>query len=82
LFGIWTVLEPLQAPYSHDYCPLLSLESENILQIVWSPNTAAASAKRSEIRRAARPRAASAAFQNKALLSQARAVLALKDDSL
>ena len=43
----------LRDPYSLSFCPLPLLDSQNLLHILCIPSSAAASAKRSEIRRAA-----------------------------
>ena len=42
----------LRDPYSLSFCPLPLLDSQNLLHILCIPSSAAASAKRSEIRRA------------------------------
>ena len=57
----------LRDPYSLSFCPLPLLDSQNLPHILCIPSSAAASAKRSEIRRAA-PRAAPRRFETFAQL--------------
>ena len=71
----------LSASPSVSSCPLPLLDYHKLQQILWRPSSAAASAKRSEIRRAA-PRAAPRRFRPRPQLSQAQAVPCFKDDSL